>query len=233
MSDSFADATWHAHRWEADAEQRCESLITEALLVTPDSPSVLQTLASVRLSQLKFDDARSALLRSISLWKDLDPEDPSVPDFPTRVSLARLLMEAEMEDEAMEVLERLALEDDQSVEACYLGGWCLFLVSEKKRTAANTSEDMSKAGEQNAEILATMRASRSWLLNTLKLYRLLEYEDERLKTHTEELIEGLNEVLGPPPEDGKEDEDDDDEWDGITSDGDGENGADDEEMAGM
>ena len=79
-----------------------------------------------------------------------------------------------------------------------------------------------------------MRASRSWLLTTLKLYRLLEYEDERLKAHTEELVAGLNGVLGPPPEEGKED-DEEDEWEGIGSDGDDDavDGADDEEMAGM
>ena len=189
---------------------------------------MLQTLASVRLSQLKHEDARSALSRSISLWRDLDPSDPLIPDFPTRVSLARLLMEADMLDEATDVLERLALEDDQSVEACYLGGWCLHLVADKKREVATESDDMSVAGEQNREIMSTLRASRSWLLNTLKLYRVLEYEDERLKAHTEELVQGLNDVLGPPPEEGKED-DEEDEWEGIEDNEDGD--LSDEDMA--
>lgn len=203
-------------------------------MVTPDSPSVLQTLASIRLSQLKYEDARSALTRSIAVWRHrTEPDDPLIPDFPTRISLARLLMEAEMEEEAMNVLERLTLEDDESVEACYLGGWCLYLVAEKKKKAASADEDMSKAGEQNKEIMATYRASRSWLLNTLKLYRVLEYEDERLKEHTDELVAGLNDLLGPPPEEGKEDEEED-EWDGIDDgeDDDDEDGED-EEMAGM
>ena len=103
--------------WEEDAESRCEALITEALLVTPEAPEVLQTLASIRISQLRTEDAQAALKRSISLWKDLTPEDPKVPDFAVRVSLARLLMEVTLEFEALEVLERLILEDDQSVEA--------------------------------------------------------------------------------------------------------------------
>ncbi|KAL1306894.1 hypothetical protein AAFC00_005539 [Neodothiora populina] len=220
--------------WEQDAEARCESLITEALLVTPDSPSVLQTLASIRLSQLKLDDARSALTRSISLWRRLDPEDPLVPDFPTRVSLARLLMEAEMEEEAMDVLERLALEDDESVEAAYLGGWCLHLVAEKKRAAAVADEsDMSDAGAQNAEIMAVLRNSRAWLLSCLKLYRTLEYEDERLKEHAEELVGRLNDVLGPPP--AEDDDEDEAEWDGIDDDDDDDDDddGDDQEMQGM
>lgn len=218
-------------RWEQDAEARCEALITEALLVTPNSPSVLQTLASIRLSQLKLADARSALTRSISIWRKLDPSDPEIPDFPTRVSLSRLLMEAEMEEEAMDVLERLALEDDESVEAAYLGGWCLNLLAEKKKKAASESKDMSRAGEENQEIMVTLRASRAWLLSCLKLYATLEYEDERLKEHAEELVRSQNDVLGPPPEEGKGDEDDEVEWDGIDDDDDDEDG--DEEMDGM
>ncbi|KAI5209762.1 hypothetical protein E4T42_03875 [Aureobasidium subglaciale] len=215
--------------WEADAEQRCENLITEAMMVDPESPEVLQTLASVRLSQLKPEDARAALTRSISMWKDLEPEDPTIPDFPTRVSLARLLMEADMEEEAMDVLERLALEDDQSVEACYLGGWCLQLMADKKKTQFGDAIHNAES-EQAKELLATLRASRSWLLNTLRLYRVLEYEDERLKQHTEELVDAQCQVLGPPPEEGKED-DEDDEWEGIDEDDEAADG--DEEMAGM
>ncbi|KAE8358055.1 hypothetical protein BDV27DRAFT_138302, partial [Aspergillus caelatus] len=101
--------------WEEDAEARCETLITEALLVNSHAPEVLQTLASIRISQLRTDEARAALTKSVELWKDLPPEDPTVPDFATRISLARLLMEVTMELEALEVLERLILEDDQSV----------------------------------------------------------------------------------------------------------------------
>lgn len=138
-----------------------------------------------------------------------------------------------MEEEAMDVLQRLALEDDESVEAAYLGGWCLNLLADKRRKVAVANEDMSRAGEENAEIMATMSASRSWLLSCLKLYRGLEYEDERLKEHAEELVAGLNDVLGPPPEEGKDGEEDDDEveWDGIDEDEDDEDG--DEEMDGM
>lgn len=136
-------------------------------------------------------------------------------------------MDAEMEDEAMEVLERLALEDDQSVEACYLGGWCARLIADKK-SAASAGQQNGEAKEMSEEVLATLRVSRSWLLNTLKLYQALEYEDERLKEHALELVAGLNDVLGPPPEEGKEDEEE--EWDGIEDDEASE--GEDEEMTG-
>lgn len=170
--------------WEEDAEQRCEALVTEALLFAPDDSSTLQTLASVRLSQLKVGEARSALTRSMAAWKHLDPDDDLVPDFATRVSLARLLMEAEMEDEAMVVLERLALEDDQSVEACYLGGWCLYLMAEKSTTKSNgTTPD--------ADVNSLLQASWKWLRNTIKLYDAQQYEDNNLRQHTEELLDAM------------------------------------------
>lgn len=203
--------------WEEDAEARCEALVTEALLVAPNNPEPLQTLASVRISQVRMEDARAALSRSIDLWKDLDPEDPKIPEFSMRISLSRLLMEAEMEDDAIEVLERLISEDDSSVEAWYLGGWCLNLLSEKKK-AFKESENESKV------VASLMKASREWLQNSLKLYQMLEYEDDRLKDHAEELVAGLNKELGPPKE--GDDGDVDEEWE------DEEDGSVDEEMEG-
>lgn len=192
--------------WEEDAESRCEALITEALMVAPQSSEPLQTLASIRISQLKVDDAKAALRRSMELWTDLPPDDPRVPDFATRISLTRLLMEAEMEDEALEVLERLVQEDDQSVEAWYLGGWGLHLIAEKRRTRGNGAG----AETDGDEAANTFTASRKWLKNSLKLYEALEYEDDRLRDHALELVEGLDKVLGP--EAGDEEDDADDVW---------------------
>ncbi|KAF2637947.1 TPR-like protein [Massarina eburnea CBS 473.64] len=193
--------------WEEEAESRCEAAVTEALLVAPESPEPLQTLASIRLSQVRVDDAKSALTRSISLWKDVDPDDTKVPDYSTRISLSRLLMEAGMEDEAIEVLERLIGENDGSVDAWYLGGWCLHLLAEKQKA------------RETGTATSLMRTSRDWLENCVKLYTVLEWEDERLKDHAEELLKELNGILGPSTgeedeegwEDAGEDEDEDEE----------------------
>lgn len=200
-------------RWEEDAETRCETLITEALLVAPDSPDCLQTLASVRISQTRIDDARAALARSLELWQDLAPEDSRIPDFPTRISLSRLLMEVQMEVQALQVLERLILEDDESVEAWYLGGWCLYLLAEKERE--NGQEGEEKRHE-------SMVASRGWLKQSLKLYQKLEYEDERLRDHALELVQELDQELGEDMEDESDDDgpvipgdkEEDEDWDG-------------------
>ena len=172
--------------WEEEAEVRCESAVTEALLFAPNNPEPLQTLASIRISQLRSEEAKSALMRSMELWKDLDPDDPRVPDFSTRISLSRLLMEAELEEEAIEVLERLVGDNDGSVEAWYLGGWCLHLLAGKQK--ANGKDKIASS---------LLRASCDWLENCLKLYTMLEYEDERLKDHAEEILRELHSVLGP------------------------------------
>lgn len=58
---------------EPDAENNCERFVTEALLAVPGSAEALQTLASVRISQTRMDDAKAALERSVGLWKDLEP----------------------------------------------------------------------------------------------------------------------------------------------------------------
>jgi tRNA (guanine10-N2)-methyltransferase len=211
-----------AFRWEEDAENRCEALITEALLVEPSSPEVLQTLASIRISQLREDDARAVLARSLELWRDLPPEDPNVPDFPTRISLTRLLMEVSMLIEALEVLERLILEDDQSIEAWYLGGWCLYLLAEKGEAPTDPEgEEANEAPESKRH--ASLVASREWLKQSLSLYELVQYEDDRLKDHALELVEVMNKELGEEMEDDSNAEDGDDgeeEWEGIESDSD-------------
>lgn len=162
--------------------------MTEAVLVSPESPAVLQTLASVRISEERMDDARSALTRSMELWRHLPSDDVNIPDFATRISLARLLLEVEMEPEAVEVVDQLDQEDDQSVEALYLGAWSRYLLFEK---GAETASD-----------------SRDWFRRCLRLYTSEDYEDEKLRQHVVEMITKLDEILGPPATE----EEDDGEW---------------------
>ncbi|KAI1467328.1 TPR domain-containing protein [Daldinia caldariorum] len=198
--------------WEEDAEPRCEALVTEATLVAPDFAETWQTLANVRISQERFDDAKAALTRSLELWKDLPPQDPAVPDFPSRVALARLLMEVEMEQEAIEVLERLVGEDDQSVEVWYLGGWGLYVMGEKQK------KETDKAGGSGSSISeedwkASWISSRVWLNQCQHLYKLQDYEDERLGEHAQELLGLIAKELGEAPAGEDEDEDWEDEED--------------------
>jgi len=206
--------------WEEDAEQRCEALVTEATMVCPESPETWQTVANVRISQQRVDEAKTALKRSMELWQDLPVGDLKVPEFATRISLARLLMEVEVEAVAMEVLERLVGEDDESVETWYLGGWCQYIQGEK--------EHKKKGADAETLRKEAWTSSRRWLRQCLKLFKVQDYEDDRLGEHAKELIAEIDKVLGPLPE-GEED-DDDEAWEDDDGDG-SSDGDEDEEMS--
>jgi hypothetical protein len=182
--------------WEADAEDMCERLVTEAMTVVPEEKSAgtLQCLASVRISQERTEEARGALRKSLEVWKD---DEEAMPEFPSRISLARLLMEVGMLEEGMVILEGLVREDDQSVEAWYLGGWCQVL----------RCDNSDIEGESKQKI---KEGARQWLKTCLQLYETLGYEDERLKEHATELAQDLDHDLGFQNE--GEDEEEDNEW---------------------
>lgn len=156
-----------------DAESRCENYVTEALLACPDSPEALQTLASIRISQIRLDDASAALSRSHNIWRDLEADDPQLPPYPLRLTFTRLLIECEMYEEAMEVLERLQEEDDQVVDLWYLGGWCLYQMGLKSKeqeasgTAEVTNGKMIDDGEEDdvETWQESWKSSRDWLHN--------------------------------------------------------------------
>lgn len=204
--------------WEEDAEQKCEALVTEATMVAPNYPEPWQTLANVRISQTRMEDAQAALKRSLDLWKDLPPENDVVPDFPTKVSLARLLMEADMDTEALEVLERLVGEDDTSVEVWYLGGWGLYIMGEKQKNGGN----VQNPGDEESWKVSWI-SSQQWLNHCLRLFELQEYEDERLGAHAKELVTILNTELGEEVANAKVEFEDGEDWE--------EDSDEDEEMA--
>jgi hypothetical protein len=54
------------------AESNCEELLKSALQVDPENTEALQTLASVRMSQERPDEAREILEKAWSSWKDLE-----------------------------------------------------------------------------------------------------------------------------------------------------------------
>ncbi|KAK7752060.1 hypothetical protein SLS62_006025 [Diatrype stigma] len=228
--------------WEGDAEARCEALVTEATLVAPHSAEAWQTLADVRISQARPDDARAALARSLDLWRALPPDHPGVPAFAGRVALARLLLEVGRERAALEVLERLVAEDDSSVQTWYLGGWGLYVLGEKLREGEGTKNNKNSSNKENGDTKKNGKdveeedaeddddwrtswiSSRVWLNQCLHLYKLQDYEDERLGEHAQELLDAIAKELGEAPAGGEGDDDDDGVWE--------DDGDSDEEMQG-
>ena len=212
--------------WDPVAEPQCEKLISEALLVAPGCAEPLQTLASIRISQGRVAEAKEALRESIAVWSKESDEDDNdddddnsllsrVPDFATRISLSRLLMEVSMTSEALRVLETLVAEDDGSVEAWYLGGWCLYLLGHKPH---NHDDDVQNGnGDGDGEERQSLLSSREWLKQSLRLYEMVEYEDERMKGHAVELVGEIDGIVGAEEEEEEwnrfGDDDEDEEMD--------------------
>ncbi|CAK7263879.1 hypothetical protein SEPCBS57363_000783 [Sporothrix epigloea] len=198
--------------FEEDCEQQCEALTTEATIIDPLSTEAWQTLASVRISQSRDEEARAALQRSIALWEDLHPLHPMVPAFSVRVSLARMLMTVGWLAKAIEVTTNLLREDEQSVEVWYLAGYANHLLGLQLKEAEATDPKQKKDLWKGPWIEA-----RRCLGRCLRRFVQQQYEDERLGEHATELFQELEAAVGPAPQKEKdeedyEEEDEDEEW---------------------
>jgi len=129
--------------FEPEAEKTCEDLLDLALRTDPDNPEALQSLASVRMSQQRPDEAKQILEQAWMKWKDLQLDDPALPPIPDRLTFVRLFLELELYTPALLVLQGIMAADDQEVEAWYLEGWCLFLMSESAKETGDKLDDMS------------------------------------------------------------------------------------------
>ncbi len=70
IQDFFSDMYYTS--FAPEAESTCEELLKFALQVDPGNSEALQSLASVRLSQQRPDEAKQCLEQAWSGWKDLD-----------------------------------------------------------------------------------------------------------------------------------------------------------------
>ncbi|CUS13949.1 unnamed protein product [Tuber aestivum] len=200
-----------------DAESRCERYVTEALLALPESAVALQTLASMRISQQRVEDAVAALKRAFDGWKELPPTHENVPPYADRVNLSKLLIETEEYEVALEVLERLKDEDDQLPDLWYLGGWSLFLLGE--------GEKEREGGEGGW--VESWETAREWLENCLLLYNALEWEDEGIRDHAKEILSNIKKEIPEKMEEGESAEDGEKEWE---EEGEWESDSDDDQM---
>ncbi|TFK40383.1 hypothetical protein BDQ12DRAFT_697745 [Crucibulum laeve] len=198
--------------FEPEAEKTCEDLLTLALQTDLGNPEALQTLASVRMSQQRPDEAKQCLEQAWTAWKDLDLDDPKLPPIPARLALVKLFIELSLYTPALLVLHGIMSSDDQDVEAWYLEGWCFFLMSEQAK------ENGGKLDELTWEELA--KDSRDCLETCQVLYTNQEHLDAPLLEHVKELIAKLEArgiAASPIEDDGEEGEED---WEDVGSDGD-------------
>ena len=129
---------------EAEAEERCEALATEAvgLVSGLDSQTLAepyQTLASLRLSQQRPEEAHPLVRKALGVVNDA--EEGAGPSADARAAIAKLCMEVGESDDAVELLQALRVEDEDSLEIWYLLG-CAALQADELDVAA---EEVSAA----------------------------------------------------------------------------------------
>lgn len=143
----------------ASLDSRVESAIMAALGTSePGSQSELEgslTLANLRLSQGRKDEARTAMSRVMNwmssalqaLSSDNVDEDTvgdaleSLPPFDIRIAIAKQLIEADMFQEAIPVLSSILCESDFNVEVWYMlaiAHWKLGNSSDARTALAST-----------------------------------------------------------------------------------------------
>ena len=108
---------------EPNAEQACEFAVSQAENFDPKSAEVLQTKASMRLSQSRPLEAHEALKDVATTLLQTQLEDREVP-FEFCVQTCRLLVEVDDRPLAIQLLENLLREDDENVEIWILLGHC-------------------------------------------------------------------------------------------------------------
>jgi len=138
--------------FEPNAESQCETYLAQAVQIEPITSEVYQTLASVRLSQQRVDEAKAALAQGLALWlgSTSTEEDDLTPDYETRLALVKLLLETAMYDEAFTVLNGLIEENDQVPDTLYLFGWANFIAAEEVEEEAPNAEDDKREQLENA-----------------------------------------------------------------------------------
>ncbi|KAF8968152.1 hypothetical protein BDZ97DRAFT_1801199 [Flammula alnicola] len=203
--------------FEPEAEKTCEDLLTMALQMDPGNPEALQTLASVRMSQQRPEDAKQCLEQVWSALKDLDLDDPKLPPIPARLALVRLFLELSLYTPALLALHGIMSSDDQEVEAWYLEGWCFYLMAEQTQESGGTIDELTwqELAKDSRDCLETCKV----------LHRNQEHPDKPLLEHVKELISKLDSlgISASPLDDGGDEGEDDDDWesDDGSVDGDG------------
>ncbi|BGP12618.1 hypothetical protein JCM10213v2_000535 [Rhodosporidiobolus nylandii] len=132
--------------FEPDAEQNCEKYLQQAAELDPSDP---ETLASVRLSQQREEDAKQVLKQGWELWRNLDNDSPLYPPFPSRLTCAKLFLELGEQVPALEILNRLENEDDEDPEVWYLSGWAWWQLGEVR--GAKEKKDGEEEEESKEE----------------------------------------------------------------------------------
>ncbi|RXK38994.1 hypothetical protein M231_03724 [Tremella mesenterica] len=116
--------------FEDAAETNCDALISRAISISPNDPEVRLSLASIRMSQQRTEEAETVVMGLYDEIKEKQPFDESLPALPVRLNLTRQLLEHHLHLPALDIVQTIREEDSLNVEGAYLEGWALYLRGE-------------------------------------------------------------------------------------------------------
>ncbi|XP_074509894.1 uncharacterized protein LOC141779128 [Sebastes fasciatus] len=183
---------------EEGAADKCKEFIERALQYHHDNPEALQLMASYLFSTERNQEGKEYLLKSVGSWLPAQKQSAAssssdedmqneIPLYESRVTTAKLLIESEEYEMAVDVLEGLLEEDDEVVQVWYLSGWVCNLQLEKAKEQQER-EGREVTEEETEEWKALEEAARSYLTNAKKLYNKLRCDDQPILEHVEQLL---------------------------------------------
>lgn len=211
---------------ENGAADKCKEFLERALHYHHDNPEALQLMASYLFSAERNQEGKEYLLKSIAGWlpshkaasaSEEELQNIDIPPYETRITTAKLLIEAEEYETAVDVLEGLLEEDDEVVQVWYLSGWVCYLQLERAKEVQQR-EAREPSEEEREESKALTEAARSYLTNAKKLYNKLRCDDQPVLEHVQQLLGDLGgemeeEEEEAPEEDFDPSSDDEDDTD--------------------
>ncbi|XP_071396522.1 uncharacterized protein [Centroberyx affinis] len=184
---------------EEGAADKCREFIERALHYHHDNPEALQLMASYLFSTEQNQEGRDYLMKSVGAWlpalkqsaaspgAEEEHMQNEVPPYESRITTAKLLIETEEYETAVDVLEGLLEEDDEVVQVWYLSGWVCYLQMEKAREQ-QAREERETTDEEREERDALKEAARTYLTRAKKLYSKLRCDDQPMLEHVEQLL---------------------------------------------
>uniref|UniRef100_A0A060SX88 ARAD1A07414p n=1 Tax=Blastobotrys adeninivorans TaxID=409370 RepID=A0A060SX88_BLAAD len=182
---------------EPEAEEMCDKLITEAIMVDDSIAESYSVLGSIRISQQRNEDALKALQKSWELYESqLAVGGAAADDIPALVRLAQSLIEVGGHELVLDITTTVNSADDAVAEAYYLNA--LAHQELRSKTEGRTA---------NRHIAGARDACKL-------LLELTQREDASVDP---DLVEAVSEMLRSLPEVNDDDYSDSDEseWEGI------------------
>lgn len=167
------------------------------------------------MSQERPEEAANALLHSLTLWSPEQPDDLNVPSYASRLALVRLLMEVDLDQNALAVLDGLQKEDDECVDTWYLFGFAYYRLGE--RCEKREEEDLQELSPEQRQILwwqdakeCLQQAEQVLYFSDVKVWHQFECDDNGILEHVREMLSSLVLLPQPQEEDEAWESDDDD-----------------------